>query len=183
CHHQAIGCTEIDAEIARRRHAADPPPRIMKDAWECFRFLDGNPPGRAWAGGTQDRWRRYFWRVASPPRMWRSALLRSRTRLTRAASSRSRAGRRSVTSLWTVLLLTPNTTAASRTVAWVRAMYSLTSRTRLWMCSFTAPPPLPGIAVHLYARGGEKCLTAPAGAVRGGDGMRPAAGVGAGPAQ
>src|SRR5690606_4111043 len=99
--------------------------------------------------------------------MWRSALFRSRTRLTREARSRSSAGSRSVTSLWTVLLLTPKTLAASRTVAWVRAMYSLTSRTRLWMCSFTAPPPLPGIAVHLYARGGEKCLTARSGAGRG----------------
>src|SRR5690606_36044566 len=65
-------------------------------------------PWDALAGGAAAQearrpWLRYFRRVASPPRICRSALLRSRIRLTLRARSLLTRGSRSVTSLWTVL--------------------------------------------------------------------------------
>src|SRR5690606_17543603 len=78
------------------------------------------PAGLAPEGLDQEALRpslRYLRRVASPPRMCRSALLRSKMRFTLRAKSLLTRGSRSVTSLWTVLLLTPKTAAAWRTVA------------------------------------------------------------------
>lgn len=72
----------------------------------------------------------YFRRVAWPPRMCRSALLKSSTRLTLFANSGLIRGKRSVTSLCTVLFETPNSSAVLRTVSLVRKMWLLTSSTR-----------------------------------------------------
>ena len=67
---------------------------------------------------------RYFCFVASPPRRWRSALFCSSTDLTAAERDGDILPRRSVMSLCTVDLLTPNSAAAPRTVSFVRIMYS-----------------------------------------------------------
>src|SRR5690606_17442602 len=108
--------------------------------------------------GVQDarvRTRSYLRRVASPPRRCRSALFFSSTCLTRRAISRLMRGSRSVRSLWTVLLLTPKTTAAWRTVAWELRMYVPRSTTRLRMYSFIAGPPRPDLLPSIWAPGGE----------------------------
>ena len=73
---------------------------------------------------------RYFLRVAIPPRMCRSALLRSSTCFTRRYSARLQCARRSLRSLCTVDLLMPNCFAAARTVALFSIMYTARSQAR-----------------------------------------------------
>src|SRR5690606_33185562 len=116
----------------------------------------GGGAGRGPPRGVQDarvRTRSYLRRVASPPRRCRSALFFSSTCLTRRAISRLMRGSRSVRSLWTVLLLTPKTTAAWRTVAWELRMYVPRSTTRLRMYSFIAGPPRPDLKEYIRKRG------------------------------
>ena len=72
----------------------------------------------------------YFRRVASPPRRCRSALFCSRMSRTFSYRSRSISRRRSVMSLCTVVLDTPKRSAAARTVALFRMIYSASSQAR-----------------------------------------------------
>lgn len=72
----------------------------------------------------------YFFRVARPPRIWRSLLFFSSTFFTSPYSCGSSRISRSVTSLCTVDLLILKTFAAARTVAPVSAMYSPNSIAR-----------------------------------------------------
>ena len=69
----------------------------------------------------------YFKRVALPPLMCLSDLFLSKTFLTSLAAGGFSLGRRSVTSLWTVLLLTPNFFAVCLTVDSVLIIYSAIS--------------------------------------------------------
>ena len=85
--------------------------------------------------------KRYFLRVASPPRRCRSARFLFSTFLTSRQSFRSISRNRSVTSLCTVDLLLPKCFAQSRTVAPVSRMYSAHSLARRSMYSNTSKHP------------------------------------------
>ncbi len=99
----------------------------------------------------------YLRRVASPPRICRSALFRSsscRTCRYRPGFSR---GRRSVKSLCTVLLLTPNLAAAARTVALFSRIYTARSQalSSILVRTHTTPRtrPQPRVLWDMYMKG------------------------------
>src|SRR5699024_2677723 len=95
---------------------------------------------------------KYLRRVASPPRRWRSALLRCTTVCT-SAHNPGWVRRSRLWSFQIVLLLTPNTTAAARTVAPVRTMYRPTATARSSGSPFIPPTPSHGISAKSYVSG------------------------------
>ena len=87
----------------------------------------------------------YLRRVARPPRMCRSALLRSSSTRTCRYSPGFTCGRRSVRSLCTVDLETPNFFAAARTVVRFSMMYAARSQARSSKLSRPHTTPLRGM--------------------------------------
>lgn len=86
--------------------------------------------------------RRYLFFVAIPPRIWRSLLFVSRILLTSLYRAGLSTLSRWLTSLCTVLLLTPNFLAAFLTVAPFSIMYSPSIAARSSTIPFTRNPPI-----------------------------------------
>ncbi len=85
----------------------------------------------------------YFISVACPPRMWRCALLSSKTARTSVANAALACGRRSTMSLCTLDFDTPKRVAACRTVAPVSTMYApiVWQRSLMYSCKLLTPLP------------------------------------------
>lgn len=94
----------------------------------------------------------YFCRVASPPRMWRSALFISRIFLARSYSSRSMCSKRSEISLCTVLFEMPNFFAADRTVVLLSITYAARAHARSSMSVRNLTTPTKVSVYHIYER-------------------------------
>ena len=92
---------------------------------------------------------RYFSFVASPPRIWRSALFRSSSSRTWRYSAGLTFTSRSVMSLCTVDLEMPNWAAAARTVDLFSMIYTARSQARcsIFVCTYTTPHTL---VFHVY---------------------------------